>query len=296
MDDDEFAVLSDGTRKTTNRSSRRVEPGFADLYPTPLRTLSYGGGVQSTALLVLAAGGDIDIDVAIHANVGDDSEDPLTIAYLRDHVIPWADGRVDLRVRSHHKRTLREQLLRGEIKGVHLPIRRSDGGPPGPRSCTADWKVGVVRKEAQSMGGEERGHLVHLGISTDEAHRAARKTTDVKWERLCYPLLDLGLSRNDCINVVVDEGLPEPPPSSCFFCPLHTTQAWSEMRRDRPEVFAAAADMERRINERLASHDRDPVYLSRFGRPLADALGPGVQLPMMLDDADGGCDSGYCGT
>ena len=55
-----------------------------------IRAISYGGGVQSTALLVLAAQGEIDYPVALFANTGDDSEHPATIRYLRDVAAPFA--------------------------------------------------------------------------------------------------------------------------------------------------------------------------------------------------------------
>lgn len=41
-----------------------------------LRVFSFGGGVQSTAALVLAAQGEIDFTAFIFANVGADSEHP----------------------------------------------------------------------------------------------------------------------------------------------------------------------------------------------------------------------------
>lgn len=41
-----------------------------------LRVFSYGGGVQSTAALVLAAQGRIDFPAFVFANVGEDSEHP----------------------------------------------------------------------------------------------------------------------------------------------------------------------------------------------------------------------------
>ena len=50
----------------------------------PLRFVSYGGGVQSTALLVLAATRRIDYPIFVMANVGDDSEHPATLDYVRD--------------------------------------------------------------------------------------------------------------------------------------------------------------------------------------------------------------------
>lgn len=56
--------------------------------PSALRTISYGGGVQSTALLVLAATGRIDFTTFLMSNVGDDSEHPDTLTYVHDVAVP----------------------------------------------------------------------------------------------------------------------------------------------------------------------------------------------------------------
>ena len=53
-----------------------------------LRVVSYGGGVQSTALLVLAAQGRVDFRVFLMANTGDDSEHPATLRYVRVVAVP----------------------------------------------------------------------------------------------------------------------------------------------------------------------------------------------------------------
>src|SRR5690606_16866009 len=55
-----------------------------------MKVISYGGGVQSTALLVLAARREIDFRTFLFANVGDDSEHPATLAYVREIAIPYA--------------------------------------------------------------------------------------------------------------------------------------------------------------------------------------------------------------
>ena len=58
-----------------------------------LRVASYGGGVQSTAMLVLAAQRIIDFPLFLFANVGDDSEHPASLRYV--DVGPhrrWAGG------------------------------------------------------------------------------------------------------------------------------------------------------------------------------------------------------------
>ncbi|MGK5533337.1 hypothetical protein [Streptomyces sp. URMC 129] len=50
-----------------------------------IRVISFGGGQQSTALLVLAGQGVIDYRTFLFANVGDDSEHPATLAYIAEH-------------------------------------------------------------------------------------------------------------------------------------------------------------------------------------------------------------------
>ena len=89
-------------------------------------------------------------------------------------------------------------------------------------------------------------------------------------------------------------GLPQPPKSSCWFCPFHSVRNWREMRRDRPDLFDRAADMEAQLNAKLVANDRDPVWFTDRMRPLADAI---VEAdPSMFDERDGECDSGACWT
>ncbi len=58
-----------------------------------MEIISYGGGVQSTALVILATQGRIGATHAIMANVGDDSENPATLDYVRNIITPWAAER-----------------------------------------------------------------------------------------------------------------------------------------------------------------------------------------------------------
>ena len=56
-----------------------------------MNVFSFGGGVQSTAALVLAARRELRAEVFIFADVGEDSENPDTIAYMREVALPYAD-------------------------------------------------------------------------------------------------------------------------------------------------------------------------------------------------------------
>src|SRR5438477_12099715 len=55
-----------------------------------MRVFSYGGGVQSTAALVLAAQRKIDYPTFLFCNVGDDSEHPASLDYVHEYAIPYA--------------------------------------------------------------------------------------------------------------------------------------------------------------------------------------------------------------
>src|SRR5688500_11880205 len=91
--------------------------------PSPLRVVSYGGGVQSTALLVLAAQGYIDFPTFLFSNVGDDSEHPDTLAYVREVAFDYA-GQHGIRMEELHR-----VPRRGRYKGQQLTLMRQLAEP-----------------------------------------------------------------------------------------------------------------------------------------------------------------------
>jgi hypothetical protein len=274
-----------------------------------LRTISYGGGVQSSALVVLATQGKLDdivggpIDAALFSNVGDDSEHPATVSYVREVMTPWAAER-GLTVHELHRtkrdgttETLWERLMKPESRSLPIPVRMPDTGAPGTRSCTADFKIAVVGKWLKANGAsKDDPATVCIGISTDEIQRVSNKRVE-PYERPVYPLIDLGLDRQDCMNIISRAGLPVPPKSACFFCPFHRPSTWAEMARDEPDLFDKSVELERVLNERRDMLGKDRVYLTRFGKPLDEAIKPAQdQLPGFESIGESGCDEGYCWT
>jgi len=268
-----------------------------------LRTISYGGGVQSTALLVLAAQRKIDFTTALFANVGDDSEHPATLDYVRNVAVPWA-AEQGIAVHELHRvkrdgsrETLMQNLTRTDTRTINIPVRMANGAP-GNRNCTATHKIKVIGKWLKANGAsKDNPATVAIGISTDEFHRANNKRAEA-YERPTYPLLDLGIDRSRCQTIISDAGLPVPPKSSCFFCPFHRPQTWAEMRRDEPELFEKSADLEELLNARRDTLGKDHVYLTRFNKPIRNAI-PEAQsmLPLFDESPDtDGCDSGHCWT
>lgn len=265
-----------------------------------LRTISYGGGVQSTALVVLAGQGVIDFPVALFSNVGDDSEWPDTIRYVREVATPWAaDHRVEVHeirrvTRAGEVETLRGRIERPDLRSIDFPIRvrTADGSwAPGNRKCTDLFKHAVVRRWHREHGATRANPAtVAVGISTDEIERADNRR-DEPIERVEYPLLDLGMSRDACEGIIARAGLPIPPKSSCRFCPYRSPLNFAEMRRDHPAEFADVVAVEDAANRKRVMLGRDPVRIARTGQPMAEL----VEAQDTLFGPES-CDSGWCMT
>jgi PP-loop superfamily ATP-utilizing enzyme len=266
------------------------------------RLISYGGGVQSTALLVLAATEQIDFQHAIFSNVGDDSEHPASLKYVREIAKPYADkhGINLVEVQRTNREgvpteTLHQRLVNKEHRAIGIPVRMSNGAPAS-RTCTSEYKIKVVAKWVRQQGATKTDPAtVAIGISTDEMQRANNRQT-IPYEIAVYPLLDLGLNRGDCQNIIANAGLPVPPKSSCYFCPFHRTSTWREMRRDEPELFEKSVDLERKINEKRTRLGMDHVWLSDRLRPLDEAIFEAQEPLNFEQDGPEGCDEGYCWT
>ena len=267
---------------------------------TQTHVFSCGGGVQSTACLVLAAQGLIPYRTFVFANVGDKAEDPRTLRYVDEVLKPYADANgidwVDLQ-RQRRDGTpvdLWEDLQR-PVRAINIPVRMANGAP-GRRNCTAEFKIKPI---ARWIKRHAPNCTLGKGISTDEPHRATPSREDDGYTS-AYPLIQLGISRQDCLRIVSAAGLPQPPKSSCWFCPYHTTDQWTAMRNERPELFDAACQLEKHLNGKRRTMGRDDVFISgigaRKGLPIGEAIPDQLGLfPEWIDEQDG-CESGYCMT
>lgn len=263
-----------------------------------IKVFSYGGGVQSTAALVLAAQGRIDYQTFLFCNVGDDSEHPDTLAYVEQVAKPYAQAQglelIEL------KRYWRQGERAGQVSTLYglltdpkrvspggIPVRLQSGAP-AMRACTNDFKIDIVDRWLKEHGAKEQGAMVGLGISSDEFLRA-RNDSGIEWKKLDYPLLDMRLTRQDCLNIIESAGLPEPPKSSCWFCPYHSITAWRKLRDTRPDLFQKSCDLEALLRKRSHERGRGELYMTDRRKPLAEAIAG--QQDSMFDDA---CESGYC--
>lgn len=282
-----------------------------------VRIFSFGGGVQSHAVLVLQAQGKLikPYDFFVFANVGADSENPATLAYIEKYTKPFCKKHgiklIEVQKTTYGKlETLVEYIYRTE-RSIPIPARMLPDGAPGNRNCTSDFKITVVDKWIRDAGYTHG--VVGLGISTDESHRMRSERWHDRhsgkkhgfWKRREHVLIDMGINRAECKRIIASAGLPVPPKSSCYFCPFMKKNEWIELKRStvtvqfngsKLRVFDAAVQVEKQINAKRKSLKRDRVYLHSSCTPLENAAGDQMLLPFMHQFGEMEACGGYCHT
>lgn len=96
-----------------------------------------------------------------------------------------------------------------------------------------------------------------IGFDSTEDHRTF---ADGKGMKICpakdvpdygdrysieYWLRNWALDREALIRIILAAGLPVPPKSACFFCPAMKQFEIEKLRREEPELYALAIEMER---------------------------------------------------
>ncbi len=111
-----------------------------------------------------------------------------------------------------------------------------------------------------------------------------------------YPLVDMRMTRQDCISWLNTQGLPAPPKSACVFCPYHRAAQWKEMKRENGPDWQKAQEADQDIRNRRDTLD---LFVHNARKPLEEA----VRIPedqgliqMEMDLGDIPCDSGHCFT
>ena len=107
------------------------------------------------------------------------------------------------------------------------------------------FKIRPILKWARTIVGNQRGKVLlqtWLGITTDERHRA--KQSQNQWTENKFPLLELQISRDECVQINREFGWEDTIKSGCWCCPFHTLKSWRKLRTITPNLFQMAVDME----------------------------------------------------
>lgn len=313
-----------------------------------LRLLSLGAGVQSTALAIMAAVGDLEpLDGAIFSDTGwepravydhldrlerevlapagiplyrvtsgnirNDALDPdhrfasmpLFVlnppteepVYLGTEPCPERCGWLEWRNASTDDgwavETLDGQVY---VQPVECETCDSTGAVPhqvgtkrvqtkgmARRQCTSEYKLKPIKRQVRELLGfphpirVPKGVYVEqwVGISRDEFGRA--KDSDVRYSRNRFPLLELDMSRDDCMALLEAHGWGSTTKSACIGCPFHGNAQWRDLRDNHPDEWADAVAFDKAIRNGSAHANakgqelRGSMYLHASCVPLDQA-------------------------
>ncbi len=210
--------------------------------------LSYGGGVNSTAMLLLLKDEGWDFE-SIYVDHGCDW--PETREYVRLIREVWGYPITVLNPVIRGCNTLEGYLRKYSM----IPSRVK-------RFCTHDWKVVPIHKYVQ------KPCFMLIGFSTDEEKRAVLHSEDGIDNR--FPLLEYKISRKECVKIIQRHHLPVPIKSGCWFCPFQRVGQWKKLRREHPDLFCRAKSLEFNQNKKRSNTGKEPIYL--VDRPLDEVV------------------------
>jgi hypothetical protein len=234
--------------------------------------ISYGGGVQSTALIVLAMSEGWDVDEIVHVDLLD-AESPATREYVA-RFREWLQREYRRDITVIERDLYGDMLARPGFTPVPWHGRREKFMLK--RQCTREYKVQPLQRYLYDRYPGERIGLM-LGISVDEYHRM-RDSSAARIEHV-YPLVDRCLTRWQCREIVERAGLAVPWKSSCWFCPFRSVVSqWALVQR-YPDLAGMARVLEDRINTERRRRGQDEIAVLR------------VDMSVEQEDF---CEAGFC--
>jgi 3'-phosphoadenosine 5'-phosphosulfate sulfotransferase (PAPS reductase)/FAD synthetase len=136
--------------------------------------------------------------------------------------------------------------------------------PQGAR-CTTELKK-KIRRQFQ-----DHDDIQVFGYTKEEQHRADRFREQNPEVNLRTPLIEHGLSKQDCLAMIDRAGIELPvmyklgyQNNNCIGCPKGGMGYWNKIRKDFPEVFQRMAELERKLDNTVLRANGKPLFLDEL--------------------------------
>ena len=222
-----------------------------------MNVLSMGGGVQTTAMLIMWRD---KYDYVIFADPGD--EMPETYWYIEQYLKPYA-GDKWITVRRPGPSLYDNCYQKKEVPYIQH------------RECTREFKIQPINKMLSKLGATAKNPAhIDIGISGDETGRIGKaEKYKVRSRIKHYPLAEQHITRDRCKQIIKDHGWPVPEKSGCYYCGLQPRHMIRKLRYTHPELYRKAMELEKNAGK--------PLNVRKI-------------LPDITGSLDGFCDSGHC--
>ena len=266
-----------------------------------MKVLSFGAGMQSTALALMSCENAMNVKLNPH---------PLVPIY--DAVIfcdlgfepPWVHEQMEFTRRACESAGISFKVLDaplyddfmrnfGERRTISIPwwTLRDDGHKSKmPRNCTLDYKVNLIskyvrwellgyRKHQRLRPEDMKTHEMHMGFSLEEKHRCKESPNPMFINR--FPLVEMGMERADNYAYIRDVWGLETKASACNFCPFHRNYFFKYLKENEPVTYEKLEGVDRLLEEKNPKPPMDSdLFISRSRKRLRELT------PEDCDDAE----------
>jgi len=265
--------------------------------------LNFSGGRQSSALAEMAIRGRLTPpDIVLTADPGMEHaatydhiasmHERLNSAGIAAFIVPGPNLYNDLvNLKSSGK---------SRIDNPPYWVEKENGGRGRLlQKCTAVYKIAPMDRFLRKWMEENRGisqsskrigaNVVEkwIGLAADEKRRIS--LPQQKYIFFRYPLIEAGITKEDCLDYLKTFNVPVPPPSVCVACFSNTSK---HIRSMSEEDFSKVRKVDEAIRNLNQVGINGRVFVSKSMKPLSEIR----DSAQGGDDEEEGCDSGYCFT
>ena len=263
------------------------------------RALSLGAGVQSSVLALLLSRSHPRLvelgypkpDVAVFADTGWEPD------YVYQH-LDWLEEQLQYPLIRVSEGDLKTNLKKARTVSGHnfvdVPLFTVNGdGKKGMlrRQCTTHYKIRPIYRRIRKLAGGQRGRPfpkdthaeMWIGISLDEATRM--KPSREPWVEHRWPLVDIGMTRQECVEWFNSEYPGRHlPRSACVICPYRSDKHWLELKQSEPDSYEEAVHFDRWLRHST----KNPVRKLLHGRPYLHAARRPLDSVIDEQETEGG--------
>jgi hypothetical protein len=189
--------------------------------------LSFGGGVNSTALYFYIKEKKLPLDLIIFADTGVEHK------YTYE-LIERFKKMIDVEFTTV-KSPLAENLYEYYKQIKRLPSFMK-------RDCTWKFKIYPLRRYLRTRYGKKERFGLYMGITYDEALRV--KKSNVKYIDNLYPFVDDKITRQGNIEILRKVGI-EAKKSGCVGCIYNKKSEWTNMLKNDKELFMKYEELDK---------------------------------------------------
>jgi hypothetical protein len=227
------------------------------LLECPSVVVAYGGGTDSTAMIIELVRRRVPIEAILFADTGGEMEHTYAFIelfsfWLKRQGYPGVTTVYNIPTRGPN---------RGVWQRLYESLWKNSALPPvafNMHTCSERFKIRPQdrwtdsQEWARTAWGRGEKVLKLIGFEAGENRRINRTHPLIvksgKFEA-AYPLVEWGWDRAKCIEVIESMKLPQPGKSACFFCPMRKPKEIRELARFEPAKLAKALELERRALE-----------------------------------------------